>query len=350
MKKIRVKICGYGERYENPRSNYFYKTLEKFYEVELSENPDYVFYIDSSFEHLKYRDCVKIFYTGENISPNFNLCDYAVGCDYVEFGDRFYRLPVYLVAVFYQPKELEQAGTIDLKKSKIFTKDDLRKKLEFCSFVYSNYRSDKSRKIIFDKFSTYKKVNSGGGYLNNVGGRIDNKLEFEAKHKFSIAFENSSRSGYTTEKIVCSLVADTIPIYWGNPDIGREFNIKRFINCHDYKSFDDVVERIKEIDQNDDLYLSIINEPVLAEGYDFQKVRDGFGVFLRHIIEQPINTARRRTINSARAIDLEKRERMIAWYVWWKNLIWRMLARAYRPFKKLRFLEKIKCAYYLNQK
>lgn len=61
-----------------------------------------------------------------------------------------------------------------------------------------------------------------------------NKIEFLRDYKFVIAFENSSFSGYNTEKLTHAIEADTVPIYWGDPHIGRCYNTRRFINAHDF--------------------------------------------------------------------------------------------------------------------
>lgn len=348
MKKIRIKICEFDKDNKDSRGWYIYDILTKHYDVELSEQPDYLFYHESTYEYLNH-DCIRIFYTGENISPDFNLCDYAFGFDHMDFGDRYYRMPLYLMAIFYRPEELAMVGDADFTRQLAFTKDDLSRKIDFCSFVYSNYLGEGARREFFEKLSAYKQVNAGGAYLNNVGGRVENKLAFESRHKFSIAFENSSRSGYTTEKIVSSLLAKTIPIYWGNPDIGKEFNEKRFINCHAYATFDKVVERVKEIDNNDDLYLRIISEPVLAEGYDIERIRKEFDHFLTHIIDQPVELARRRTINPVRANELEANERIIARCMKRRNDLRKFLSRAYRPFKRFGVVERLKQAYFIRR-
>ena len=309
--------------------------------MEISEKPDYIFFHETSYDYLNYRG-IRINYTGENISANFNLSDYAIGFDYLNFNDRYYRLPIYLVATFYREKELALAKNIDLAKNKLFTKDDLAQKTDFCSFVYSNYLSDHHRETFFNQISQYKRVNSGGKYLNNTGETVDNKLEFESKHKFSIAFENSSRSGYTTEKIVCALMANTIPIYWGNPEIGKEFNTKRFINCHDYGSFDEILEKVKELDQNDGLYLQMINETVFANNYNPKKVMEDFENFLKNIFDQNLEKAYRRTINPIRAIELERNEKIVCKYNKKRALIRKMMTNIYKPFKKIKYLEKAK--------
>lgn len=348
MKKIKVAYCAYKNTdHTTPTTyNYFiHSILQKYYDVEISENPDYVFYHESTYEYLNY-NCIRIFYTAENVNPNFNLCDYAIAYDYMDFGDRYHRFSSYLIATFYSAEDLELLQDIDITKPKLFTQEDLKKKPEFCSFVYSNYNADERRKVILDTINTYKKVNSGGKYLNNVGGPVESKLGFEMKHKFSMAIENSCRDGYTTDRIVCGFMANTIPIYWGNPKIGKEFNTKRFINCHNYASFDEVLTRIKEIDSDDTLYIKIMNEPLFAEGYSFEIALAGIEKFLRTIFDQPLENAPRRTINQARAWEMEDNERMISRYIKRQSFKKSILATLYQPFKKIKFFENLKHNYF----
>lgn len=350
MKTIRVKICGHSVTDTFAYSYFILTTLQKYYIVELSEEPEYLFYNESTFDHYRY-DCVKIFYTGENTSPNFNLCDYAIGFDYMTFEDRYYRMPLYLVAVFYTKEELLLAGKNYLERKPELPKEYLTKKTEFCSFIYSNYRSDIERKLMFDTLSSYKKVNAAGSYLNNTNGiRVKNKLEYEMKHKFTIAFENSSRSGYTTEKLIGGIVANAIPIYWGNPNISKEFNTKRFINCHDYDSFDKVLERVKELDTDDNLYLQTLNEPIISESYNVNEVRKGFDTFIRHIIDQPLEKAKRNTINPVRALLYKNHERIIEKYTKRQSFFLTIFATLYKPFKKIKLLETLKYAYFSRKK
>lgn len=343
MKKIKIKFCGYNPNDKYSYGYYIINILKKYYEVELSENPDYVFYNESAYDHLKY-DCIKIFYTGENLHPNFNLCDYAISFDYLDFGDRHYRLPIYLVANFYRDQEIEQVENADFTKQLNLTNEDLLKKTEFCSFVYSNYLGDSAREEFFRKLNNYKKVNAGGAFLNNINGKVSNKLEFEMKHKFSIAFENSSRSGYTTEKITTALLAKTIPIYWGNPYIAKEFNEERFINCHKYKNFDEVIARVKELDADDELYLETVNKPVKTD-YDFELIRKGFEDFLKNIFDQPIEQAQRTRINPVRAIEIKNNEILVAKNSLKKSIARKFIANLYKPFKGIKTLENIKQKY-----
>ena len=117
---------------------------------------------------------------------------------------------------------------------------------KFCNYVISNALSADERSIMIEKLSGYKQLDSGGRYHNNVGGPVADKIEFAKGYKFSIAFENSGSRGYTTEKIMESFASKSVPIYWGNPDIAKEFNPDSFINCHDFASFDEAVEYVKK--------------------------------------------------------------------------------------------------------
>ena len=89
VKKIYINICDFWTN-QNKENSMFANFLKKYYDIEFSDKPDFLFYSVVGNEHKSYQDCVKIFYTGENILPNFNECDYALGFDYLEFGDRYF--------------------------------------------------------------------------------------------------------------------------------------------------------------------------------------------------------------------------------------------------------------------
>ena len=79
----------------NYESFKIYQILIKKYNVIIDKNPDYLFFSDHGYNHLKYTNCIKIYYTCENMIPNFNQCDYAIGMHYLSFEDRYIRFPIY---------------------------------------------------------------------------------------------------------------------------------------------------------------------------------------------------------------------------------------------------------------
>lgn len=283
IKTIKIKFVDFYEPFDHT-NNFVWKFLENSpkYKPELSDDPDYVVYSVFGDKHLDY-DCVKIFFTGEDQSPDFNLCDYAMGFDHINFKDRYLRLPLYFL---YS----EHYKLMSEKHLNDFQKD------EFCSFVYSNGRATSVREELFNKVSEYKQVNSGGRYKNNVGGPVPDKLEFEKKHKFALAVENVSHDGYTTEKLIQSFAAGCIPIYYGDPGILNEFNEEAFINVRSYETIDQVIDKIKEIDQNDELYTKMLRTPALVNPNAYSDMMASVDEFLDNIFESSKENAYRRSL------------------------------------------------------
>lgn len=301
MKTVKIKFSGMGGRF-NPNNNFIINTLKKRYDVELSDQPDYLFYSVISADYLNY-NCVRIFYTAENLVPDFNICDYAIGYHNIGFEDRYMRYPLYLVDDFNAYEGDDYASDLVKAIHKHEQAENvMQEKTDFCSFVYSNAEAAPCRQKMFEALSEYKKVSSGGRYLNNVGGPVKSKLEFQKKHKFVIAFENTSTPGYTTEKIVHAFAAGAMPIYWGNPDIEKEFNGGSFINCHQYgltemgepEAIARIVEEVKRLDQDEGAYLRMLSAPAFTDKNDVTVQREQFEEFLFHIFDQPLKTAYRR--------------------------------------------------------
>lgn len=67
--------------------------VRKFGGYEISEKPEFLFFSSRGTEHNKYEDCVKIFLANEGVTPDFNFCDYAIGYDEMQFGERYFKWP-----------------------------------------------------------------------------------------------------------------------------------------------------------------------------------------------------------------------------------------------------------------
>lgn len=301
MKRIKVKFSGMGGRFDED-NNFIINTLKKKYDVVISDRPDYLIYSVNSRDYLNY-DCVRIFYTAENVIPDFNICDYAIGFHHIQFEDRYFRFPLYLVDGFNAYEGDDYAADLSraLHKHDI-AEELLKEKKAFCSFVYSNSDAAPCRQRIYDALNEYKTIDSGGRYLNNIGGPVHDKYQFQLKHKFAIAFENTCSPGYTTEKIVHAFSAGTIPIYWGDPLICETFNPDSFVDCNAYgltsdgtkEAMDRIIKKIIEIDTDEDLYLQMLKTPAFNEGYSVNEQKNNFEHFILHIFDQELKDAGRR--------------------------------------------------------
>ena len=255
--KIKIDFSDFWPGF-NKTDNYFFNLLKEDYEIEISSTPDFLFFSIFGNTHQNYK-CKKIFYTGENIAPPIGYCDYSFSFDYIE-DDRNYRLPHYLLYDGYY--ELESPKVIDYSMSN----------RKFCNFVASNGNC-KERNDFVLKLSKYKRVDCGGRWMNNIGYVVDNKRKYRPQYP-----------GYTTEKIMEPMTVNSIPIYWGNPKIELEFNTKSFINFYDFKSDDDMIEYIIELDKNDKKYIEVLNNQWFPNGeVPFSNKKENIKKFIKKI-------------------------------------------------------------------
>ena len=260
--------------------NFFIDLLKDDYDVIIDDvNPDFLFYSNFGINYHKYK-CKRIYFTGENIRPNFHECDWAFSFDFSD-NIRNYRLPLY--GIFADMNELTKPR--DAEK---FLSD----KTGFCNFIYSNPGAGKRREF-FNKLSKYKRIDSAGRYLNNIGGPIGGfekeKRAFISKYKFTFAFENSSYPGYTTEKILDPLLCGSIPLYWGNREVAKDFNPKSFLNYHDYENDEEFMAKIIEYDTNKNLYLEMLSEPPFNDNKINEFVdKDNLKSRMKYIVSQDI--------------------------------------------------------------
>src|SRR5690606_11217249 len=113
--------------------------------------------------------CHKVFYTAENIRPDFSRCDFAISFDHNQ-DPRHYRLPLYVLYYNLHSEHSSYKAPSPIKN-------------KFCNFIYSNPNA-KIRNEFFRILSNYKKVDSAGKHLNNLGYRVKDKLAFIDQYKF----------------------------------------------------------------------------------------------------------------------------------------------------------------------
>lgn len=280
-----------------------------------SDNPEYLFvserfYYDKNYRdnffQPKFKDAVKIYFAGECIAPDLNLFDYAIVFDKgLSYQDRIGRIPTLLF--FF--------GDINIENKFNESLVTLDEKEKFCNFIYSNPNSHPRRDELFYLISQYKKVDSLGQHLRNTENSFPREasdwrlasVEMKKKYKFSIASENAYYTGYTSEKIVTSFMAGSIPIYWGNPLVNLEFNEKAFINANNYETDQELLDVIKKIDNDDELWLKMANEPWRTkEQIESHYIEcENYYNFFNNIFEQNLSASKRIGVGTAPNLYLQ---------------------------------------------
>jgi hypothetical protein len=259
MVKVKVKFIN-GLSFHDSIPEILGDLVNEFEFVDEPEHPDVVIFGPYGNEKPN-KDCIKVGYYCENFLPNLDICDYAFGVPYEEE----IKHPNYRRIDFhgFQPARL-------IKESN-YAEKAISQHTHFCNFLYRNPVS--YRESFFDELSKYKIPDSPGVSRNNMPSlasdkilnRYDSKLPFIKKYKFTIAFENYTYPGYHTEKILEPMEAGSIPIYIGNPEIAKHFNVKSIIHGRDFilNTQDPVTLFLQKIAQPDynDWRPSIFNSP-----------------------------------------------------------------------------------------
>jgi alpha(1,3/1,4) fucosyltransferase len=238
------------------------------------QNPDILFYSVFGQSNGAYRAGRKVFYAGEPVSHRADA-DFNITFD--ASNDINVRLPVwicYFDDAILKPRQY----------------DNNHKREKFCSYIATQPGFENNRQLFVERLSAqYKRVDCGGGHLNNIGGAIppgvnaSGKIEHNKQYKFAMAFENRQYPGYVTEKICDAYKSGCIPIYWGTPDIIKDFTPGTFINANDFPDFDALIDHIRRVDCDDELYASYFKDPILSDAW-VQTFSDPNHTFFKQIV------------------------------------------------------------------
>lgn len=72
-----------------------------------------------------------------------------------------------------------------------------------------------------DMLTPLSLIRKGRVRLLHAPKPVASKLEVLARYNFALCAENQAINGYVTEKVIDCLLAGTIPIYWGAPDLEK---------------------------------------------------------------------------------------------------------------------------------
>jgi GR25 family glycosyltransferase involved in LPS biosynthesis len=286
--------------------------------VDPTQNPDVLFYSIFGNEHTKYNNVRRIFFSGEpfgiRAEADFNFT-------FDKNSDKNTRFPLWLG--YMNDYLLEECQR---RKSGII---NVPKRNRFCSFIANGEVKTTHRRTIIEKLSMYKKVDCGGNYLNNIGYNVprgincSGKIEHNNNYKFAIAFENEDYPGYVTEKICDIYKSNSIPIYWGTKEVVKDFNPSTFINARDFNNFDELVEYIIKVDNDDDLYASYFKEPMFSNKW-LDAFNDPNKTFYKNLADCIIGKNKNlfdNYLSANKNIDKKKEDWVIYGPSWVYNLI-----------------------------
>ncbi len=137
-----------------------------------------------------------------------------------------------------------------------------RRKTERSPAVYfQSSRFDRCGRIAYAAaLMRYVKVDSYGSVLHNRDlptpdrGR-DTMLDITARYKFALVFENSVAVDYVTDKLFDALIAGSVPVYLGAPNVADLLPAERcLIDVRDFSGPNELAAYLNWLDTRDDAY------------------------------------------------------------------------------------------------
>ena len=78
-------------------------------------------------------------------------------------------------------------------------------------------------------------------------GPCDDKHQLLSRYKFTIAYENTAYPGYVTEKVIDAMVAGSVPVYLGAPDVAEQLPAEAFIDARAFSSSHALADRLEQM-------------------------------------------------------------------------------------------------------
>lgn len=275
--RIRIAFAHFWRGFTPDDFRRWFPFLDDRYELVVSRSPEVVFY---SVFSRRYRrgadprraspitrsprgDSIRVFFTGENVEPRMDECDFAIGFSTLVDHPNFLRLPVWVYenrGFGFPPERLVKSPDTDWERV-------AAEKTAFCNAVYSWEVAFRS--AIIEHLGRYGRVDVAGSSLNTMGGwrvpyepnRLAGKVEFMRRYKFTLAVENCVWPGYTTEKLVDPMYASSIPIYVGDPQAAATFDPASYVDTARFGSLREAFAFVRELDNDPALYLATLATP-----------------------------------------------------------------------------------------
>ena len=147
--------------------------------------------------------------------------------DLIERGDPFRRVDFSTNWAMRNPPALEE-----IQKTKLLS--------FFGSLQHPNVHGYEFRREVADELSKIEGVDLFGRGIRPV----KHKTEGLVPYCFSVALENCAENYYYTEKIIDCFFCETVPVYWGCPDIHEIFDPRGMIT---FQSIPELRHRIENL-------------------------------------------------------------------------------------------------------
>lgn len=204
-----------------------------------------------------------ISHIAEPKNPFYGVADYHFTFDPTDLPNGNIRIPLWMIYINKYNLTSEQCPALPVNIDTLTNNQWFNHpKTEFCVTPFSAVHPN--RMEFWQKFNQYKKTDGFGLPFGNGDQQRDQLKKYFviAPYKFCMAYENTNKLGYVTEKILQAKTSGCIPIYWGSDHVLKDFNPNSFIYVNNFNSINDVLEYVKRVDNDPSLYELIHKSPI----------------------------------------------------------------------------------------
>ncbi len=100
---------------------------------------------------------------------------------------------------------------------------------------------------------------------------FENKKDGLSPYYYSVIIENIQEQNYFTEKLIDCFICETIPIYWGDPNIENHFDKRGMIICNSEKEIEFAIKSINIVEYESKLIFIEKNKQKAISYLNFEK-------------------------------------------------------------------------------
>ena len=117
-----------------------------------------------------------------------------------------------------------------------------------CSLIASKKKKQPGHKLRHELVRWSRETGQDVDVMGRGYKPFTEKSEGLASFRYSIVIENTREKGYFTEKLIDALLCNTVPIYWGCPNIADFFDTKALVVCEDMADIQRAIKNMSESD------------------------------------------------------------------------------------------------------
>jgi len=237
----------YRERHTIPKNfSYTYNLSEGEFDITLLQDGSIIDYLEGRITVNENKPIIALIAEGPHLF-NQNLLYDRIQSEYAKFDkvlgwhESLYNLPNFK---FKPITEISQWSLLPTELD--ITQFQVYNKTKKTSFITSNKSMVKGHQFRLDCLTEIQKQKLNVDAFGRGINPINSKLEGLKDYQFSIAMENAKMKNYFTEKLLDCMLAGTIPIYYGCPNIEEWFNPEGIISFDTTEQLTNIISDLEK--------------------------------------------------------------------------------------------------------